>query len=358
MKIETRDYQTRIIQKALDYTKSDNKSVLIESPTGSGKSIMGLLICKHLQEKHGYSVGWSAMRRNLLSQVQRENEDKGINVDMQVISMFDKNPPKTDILVVDEAQHDSTTSMSFIHSRVAPEIIIGLTATPYRTDRMGLCFDKVIKDCGIHQLIHDGHLSQYHHYTIDVFSPQQVARVYLESPDKWGKSVMFFHRQEQCDQVKELLTNGGVKAEVVTATSDRDTQLQAFEDGDVDVLINMMILAEGFDSPNLKTVFVRPSVKGCTVQMAGRVFRKHKGTPYKQIVQCMKTKYPFPRHAKPQEQWKLEGGVWRSLIMNSKIEKIAAQSLKLISQAKVEFDPSSLKGLRKKLSFNDFNDED
>lgn len=355
--LEAREYQTRIVKAALTHLSGNAKtaSVLIESPTGSGKSVMGLMICQALQKKHGYTIGWSAMRRNLLTQVARENIEKSFNVKMVFISMFDKNPPKVDVLVVDEAQHDSTSSMTFVHTRIKPKIVVGLTATPYRSDRLGLCFDKIIKDCGIHQLIYDGFLSKYHHYTIDAFTPESVAQVYLSDPEKWGKSVVFFHKIQQCRKIKALLDKAGVRTELVTATSDKEEQLAAFENGDVDVLINMMILVEGFDSPSLQTVFVRPSTKGCTVQMAGRVFRKYPGLAYKQIVQCKATKYSFLRHAKPTEQYSQENGVWRSLTPNAKIDQIAAASVKAIAAAVVEFNPASLTGFRKKMSFNDFD---
>jgi hypothetical protein len=56
---------------------------------------MGLLIAKALQLRTGAKVGWVAMRRNLLQQVQAENRRHEINVDLQTISMFEKIRPAT-----------------------------------------------------------------------------------------------------------------------------------------------------------------------------------------------------------------------------------------------------------------------
>ncbi len=56
----------------------------------------------------------------------------------------------------------------------------------------------------------------------------------------------------------------GVSAEVVTATSDRERQIEDFEAGRTEVLLSMAILTEGFDCPSLQTVFCRPSSKGPT----------------------------------------------------------------------------------------------
>ena len=47
---EKRDYQERIHEKALEYLNQANsaivKTLLIESPTGSGKTVMGLRLAK------------------------------------------------------------------------------------------------------------------------------------------------------------------------------------------------------------------------------------------------------------------------------------------------------------------------
>src|SRR5436853_605018 len=74
-------------------------------------------------------------------------------------------------------------------------------------------------------------------------------------------------------------------------------QLADFRSGRTEVLSNCLLLSEGFDCPELKTVFCRPSCKGVTVQMAGRVLRKHPDHPFKQIVQCQKSPWPFLRTA-------------------------------------------------------------
>lgn len=345
--IELRDYQLRIITKAVrmfrgTFAGRDGKtepaasSVMIESPTGSGKTVMGLTIARHLQQQFGYRVGWVAMRRNLLSQAMFENKRRRFNVDLQLISMFDKEPPAVDVLVVDEAQHDAAMSMANLHCAVRPKLILGLTATPFRTDRVKLCFDKVIRDAGIQQLIQDGYLSRYRHFTLPEYNPQTVAECFLRERQRWGKSLMFFHRHEQCLECLALLKAAGVRAEVVTANTDRERQLDDFEAGRLEVLINMAILTEGFDCPSLRTVFCRPSGRSCTIQMAGRVLRKYVTEPVKQIVQCKRTPHPFIKTALAHEQyvWSTDG--WRSLQLNEHIHEITKKVRGVLAQTNVE----------------------
>ena len=81
--VDARPYQSRIIHKAYEMFAGTHRgrsgeeepaasSILIESPTGSGKTVMGLAIARHMQHVYGYRVGWVAMRRNLLTQAARK----------------------------------------------------------------------------------------------------------------------------------------------------------------------------------------------------------------------------------------------------------------------------------------------
>jgi superfamily II DNA or RNA helicase len=361
-KLQPRPYQFRIVQKGLDMFRGRYKngtgqlelnarSVLIESPTGSGKTCMGWMLAKCLQEElaldgHDLVVGWVAMRRNLLSQAEGENRGKGINVrNAHMVSMFDKNPEplleakrqgKKILLVVDEAQHDAASSMAHLHNELEPKFILGLSATPFRTDRVKLCFDKVIKDAGIHQLIQDGFLSKYHHYTIPAWTPEVVTETYLREPKRWGKSAMYFVNLEQCFAAQRILRAAGVVCDVVTGDTDIESQLEAFRNGDIPVLINCMKLTEGWDEPSLQTAFIRDSGKGPTMQMGGRVFRKFEGLPFKQIVQSKQTRWPLLRTAMPEQQYIWQENTWLSLTVNPFLNRINQNARMAIAQAEVE----------------------
>ena len=286
--LEPRPYQARIVRRATDLfngTARDRRgepeptinSVLIESPTGSGKTIMGLAIAAHMQRRHGMRVGWAAMRRNLLAQAVAEN-GRGFGVELHPISMFDKRPPQVDLLVIDEAQHDGALSMANLHGLIKPKKILGLSATPFRSDRFKLCFERSIHDAGIHELIGAGYLSRYHHYTIPrVHARRRRRQAYAATTGlRWGQSLVFFHTLDRLPGVRGVSwPQRGVAAELVTAASDRELQIAAFAAGRVPVMVNMLILSEGFDCPSLRTVFCRPSGRLCTTQMAGRALRLH-----------------------------------------------------------------------------------
>ena len=163
-KVQPRPYQRRIVTKVTQMFRGDYvdehtgesldnplASVMIESPTGSGKTVMALLAAKTLQQDNpDLVIGWVCMRRNLLVQAEREDAKHGINLEnVHWVSMFDKHPDgliqarkdgKQILMIVDEAQHDAASSMSHLHNMIEPDLILGMTATPFRTDKMKLCF--------------------------------------------------------------------------------------------------------------------------------------------------------------------------------------------------------------------------
>ena len=232
--------------------------------------------------------------------------------------------------------------MAHIHNLIQPKWILGLTATPFRTDSVKLCFDKVVKDAGIHQLIQDGFLSQFDHYTIPKWDVQLLADFYCGEPERWGKSIFFFHTQQECRELDRLLGSRGIVSDVVTGSSDRESQLAAFRSGRTQVLINCMVLTEGFDDPSLKTVWIRPSAKGPTIQMAGRSLRRFDELRVKQIVQCQNTPHPFLKTATPRQQFLWQCDEWRSLHVNPKLNLCNANVRRAIAQTEVEL-PKFLK---------------
>ncbi len=355
--LQPRPYQFRIVTKVTDMfqgrhvgangnLKPASKSVMIESPTGSGKTSMALLAAKALQaEIPELVVGWVAMRRNLLGQASAENTDKEINVEnIHFVSMFDSKPKqlieqrqgKKLLLIVDESQHDAASSMAHLHNVLRPEFVLGMTATPFRTDRVKLCFDSIVTDIGIHQLIQSGYLSKYHHYTIDQFNPETVANHYLSERERWGKSIFYFLTHDECEALAVRLRAADVTCEVVTGSSDVDAQIDSFRKGNTECLINCMKLTEGFNDPSLKTAWVRDSSRGPTIQMAGRAFRKFPGVEYKQVVQSKNTDWPMIRTAMPDEQYQWSVDSWRMLKVNPAIEQITQNCRVAIASLEVK----------------------
>lgn len=231
-------------------------------------------------------------------------------------------------IMVHNCQHDAAASSADLHKASGAGLSLGLTATPFRTDRVKLSFDKVISDCGVRFLIEAGFLSQFREWVIPKWTPQDVAKHYLLSPDRWGKSVVYMKTLPLCFETMRILQEGGVTAEVIHGAQSRQEQddiYERFEDGVTKVLVNVYLLTEGFDAPDLQTVFVRDSGKLCTMQMSGRVLRKDpsNGKKVANIVQSEETWYPYTKVAKASEEYVWQDESWRSISASELMEKMS-----------------------------------
>lgn len=356
-------------------------SQMVVSPTGSGKTVMGLLAAKDFVTQIGpakfgvkpeeIGVCWVAMRRNLLDQTEEANwmltdeatkphdhgelsvkevsewmeraNDLVLCPNFEYVSMFDKDAKermakyKVVFMVVDEAQHDAASTMVTLHSEVAPDIVLGLSATPMRTDNLKLCFQREIRDAGYRFLIQDGYLSQFNHWVMREWTPESVARLFFRNPDGWGKSLAFFLTRAECEKFASYIRDPrliGIKGhrgreiEVVHGGSNKRDQLERFDRDEIHLLVSMAVLSEGFDCPSLQTVFVRDTrSKGVCIQMSGRVLRiwvnNHGDQVTKNIVQSAGTQYPFTRFAHAASQFvEEESGKWTSIGSNDRVDKV------------------------------------
>ena len=342
-KIETRDYQRRIISKMVHAWMADpsspnyHKFINVEAPVGAGKTIMALIGNSILQELvPGLTTSWSAMRRNLLDQVVEEKNKFDLKLRLVPISMFEREPDLSNLNgrpinhVDDESHHQAAASAITLRNRMSEASNrrlrgLGLSGTPLREDGAKLGFSLVIRDASARHLIRDGHLSQFDYYSLDKWNNRVAVDIYCESPDRWGRSVMFFHTIEECTKVVKRLRKNGIRAELVEKCPfKRIDQLVEFKAGKWQVLVGCLALTEGYNDPDLKTVFLRSSCKGISIQMGGRVLRKSPLFPRKQIVQAEKG-WCFMKYASPAGQYVRVEKEWRSIEANGNVDAVSTK---------------------------------
>ncbi|MEI7827109.1 MAG: helicase-related protein [Euryarchaeota archaeon] len=120
---------------------------------------------------------------------------------------------------------------------------------------------------------------------------EYIADTYLNLKSEYGKTIIFADRWWQCDQLRQYLNKGGVRADVVYSHIDADPGsaearnkrtldenalvLDRFRKNQLDVLINVRMLTEGTDVPSIKTVFLtrQTTSQVLITQMIGRALR-------------------------------------------------------------------------------------
>jgi superfamily II DNA or RNA helicase len=229
-------------------------------------------------------------------------------------------------LVVDEAHHASAKSYKDIIEELRHRQrfkILGLTATPTRTliheqpILSRLFGNKRIFEVETRELIEKGYLSRpipvtvktdleieagitaedYEHLqSFNELSEawksrianlternETITRHYLEHREKYGKTLVFAINIPHAELLCERLREAGVQTDYVASSrlngesyNKRDI-MDRFRDNQsgMDVLINVMILTEGVDIPNIKTVFLTRPVQSEILlrQMVGRALR-------------------------------------------------------------------------------------
>jgi ATP-dependent helicase IRC3 len=118
-----------------------------------------------------------------------------------------------------------------------------------------------------------------------------IVGYYLNGREKYGKTLIFADRWFQCNYLREQLRNRGVRADVVYSHVDADPGsadarnrrtanenahvLQQFREGKLDALINVRMLTEGTDVPDVQTVFLTRQTTSqiLLTQMVGRALR-------------------------------------------------------------------------------------
>ncbi len=219
--------------------------------------------------------------------------------------------PALDLLVIDEAHHVAADSYRRIIDHAQdrnPDVkVFGVTATPNRGDKKGLrpVFSNVADQISIGELIASGHLVPPRTFVIDVgaqealqsvsktiddFDMKAVDAIMNKVPitdavirhwqEKAGdrQTVVFCSTVDHARNVRDAFTAAGVSAEMIygdMGTGERRSALLAYENGDVQVIINVAVLTEGWDhQPTSCIILLRPSsYKSTMIQMVGRGLR-------------------------------------------------------------------------------------
>ena len=186
--------------------------------------------------------------------------------------------------------------------------LLGVTATPERTDKESLdaVFDEVVYRISIADLIPD-YLSDFRCITRD--AGVDISHVRSTAGDlnkeELGKAIedgglldalpevindlsdrqhilIFLPSVNVSIEATRILNEADIKSSCVlgiTPADERKQTLKDFQDGKIRVLINCMVLTEGFDCPCIDALIVaRPTKSGLLIQqMVGRGLRKAPG---------------------------------------------------------------------------------
>ena len=244
--------------------------------------------------------------------------------------------PMPHLVLVDEAHHATTKTWSKVLEYYQSATILGLTATPVRTDGRGLTdqFKSLVCGPSVAQLTAEGALCDY-----KLFAPThidaEVKKKYGEYDIKEAEeavnteyitgsaieqykskvngkqAILFAQSIKHSHELVERFNAAGIKAVHIDGETNKSTRrdvIEAFRRREIQVMSNVYLFGEGFDVPDLDAVFLirMTSSLGLYLQMCGRALRPAAGKETAIIIDHCDN---YKRHGLPcdDREWTLEG---------------------------------------------------
>lgn len=317
--IELRDYQQEAIDN-LKKMREDGKTIaLLYHATGVGKTITAATDAKAVggrtlflvnalklasQAKDTFAKVWPEATLGEYTGSQKDVSQTVIFATVQSISkdLAKFSPTDFDYLIVDECHHAAANTYQKIFTYFHPKFILGLTATPERSDGEDMLelFQNVAHKMDLKTAVERGVLVpircirvktnidltdvringiKYNTQDLEskLFIPERnqlIVDTYLKYVNG-KKTVIFCASVDHAAEIAKLLRDNGVKAEAVSGRDRveiRDKILKDYETGSTNVLCACDLLNEGWDSPHTTVLFMaRPTMsKTIYMQQLGR----------------------------------------------------------------------------------------
>jgi superfamily II DNA or RNA helicase/diadenosine tetraphosphate (Ap4A) HIT family hydrolase len=215
-------------------------------------------------------------------------------------------PEAFDYIVVDEFHHAAASTYRRLLDHFQPQFLLGLTATPERTDGgdlLGLCDENLVYRCDLIRGIEEELLSPFEYFGVpdavdysnipwrskrfdeaeltSAVSTRARAQNALEQLQRVGakRTLGFCCSQQHADFMAEYFRGAGMRVAAVHSGSDSDPRarsLDALSSGELDIVFAVDMFNEGLDIPSIDTVLMlRPTESSIVwLQQFGRGLRK------------------------------------------------------------------------------------
>lgn len=259
--------------------------------------------------KHGVLAGTMKDKRDLTQAIQVASIQTIIHPANQCMIA----ELKFDFIIIDEAHHAVANSYQKLWKYCPDAKKLGVTATPWRMNNSGFAqiFDVYIPSMPIKDFIQKGWLATYQYYSIptsselvksiesirefdiegdyknsaliEVCDTSKIRAQLYDSYEKNAlgrKGIIYSISREHSEHICSQYRNRGVAIENIdskTPAKVREKVIQAFRDGNIDIIVNVDIFSEGFDCPDIEFIQLARPTKSLVkyIQQVGRGLRKN-----------------------------------------------------------------------------------
>lgn len=319
--------QERGIGMIVGALRDGHKAIMVQAPTGAGKSVCmteivrrsvakgkrPLIVVPKIQlidqfrdhlEKVGVEFG--------VMQSNHERTDPFAPVQLACMAtLLRRRVPAFDVCLIDEA-HRVYKGMAKIMHDLNNIPFIGWSATPF-TKGLAKIYTKLIKLSDINELISGGHLvdaEYYAPYSMKLPETKGAGSDYRQEDldesakdksltgniiDHWfklasgKKTIVGATNIAHSKSIVEAFRNEGVKAghiDCYTDDEERRELIAGFKEGDLQVLSSVAVLSEGADFPNAECLIIARISRSLIFhrQLIGRVLRPHPGKAFATVI--------------------------------------------------------------------------
>jgi len=338
--VQLRNYQQEALDAMLKAERAGISKQLVVLPTGAGKTV--LFAHLPIVRQNSLPMLVLAHRAELLSQAKAKIES--MNPDLSVgIEKAESRAGKADVvvasvqtlgrgnsdriegfentyfrsIVVDEAHHAAANSYQKILNYFKPDYVLGVTATPQRSDSVRLVdtFDEIVYYKSIEDLINEGWLCPLVGYKVKTdtdiseveivngdYKQEQLAEA-IDNPSRNTSIVNAFIDLAGTKKTVVFAANiaharnlaasfaAQTRAQVrivlgETIDEEREQILKDFKSGEVQVIINVGVLTEGFDEPSIEAIILARPTRSSLLytQIVGRGTRLNDNKPNCMII--------------------------------------------------------------------------
>lgn len=354
--MQLRHYQSKAVDDLRHSYARGKKAPLLVLPTGGGKTFCFTYLADKAAQK-GKRAVVLVHRQELLMQTSRSLDVLGVShglispnfrenpaVPVQVASVqslrsrINRGHYDPDLIIIDEAHHATAGSWRAIIERFPRAKLLGVTATPIRSDGTGLeeVFDDMILGPSTADLIAEGYLVKPVIYgspiEVDLKGVRKSGGDYnrkelaarLDKPAIVGSAVEHYRKicpevpaiafcasVEHAEHVAQEFRAGGFRAKRLDGMmldSDRKRAIEELATGKLDVLTSCDIISEGTDIPVVGAAIQLRATDslGLYLQQVGRALRPYDGKSEAVILDHVGN---WRRHGFPDDprEWTLEG---------------------------------------------------
>ena len=314
MTYELYDYQQTLVDRSRKSIGNGSKGVLIQSPPGSGKSVVISEITRLATEKKNH-VLFVVHRRELADQIEEDFIKNGVDMDYvtieTIIRAYNRKTtlPHPQIIITDETHHSRAKTYQKLYNHFSDAFRLGFTATPWRMSGSGFTdiYDEMIQGPTVKWLIENKRLAPYRYFAENSIDRKHLkqnsmgeydnksiekefseSRIYGEIVDHYEKlanghkAIVYAPSVNISEQIAKEFQSAGIKAMHVdgnTNKKERETIMSDFRSGEIRVIVNVDLISEGFNVPDCSCVILARPTKSLVlyIQQAMRAMRYQSG---------------------------------------------------------------------------------